>query len=107
MPGSDNGPCGTCGYAFWWRDRNARPGDAVEGAGPPATPEPGRGDILWLKSESASRHPIHLDGLVFKLLRLKQRLPPGDYLDTTLLRKQQGRGYCSEGGQFGRPGVSL
>lgn len=85
----DNGLCGTLGYTFWSINRTPWPGDAVEGTGPLATLRLGESVVLRLRNESPNAHPIHLHGLVFKLIRSNKRQIRPLWTDTVLLQKDE------------------
>ncbi len=87
------GICGDTPYRFWSINRKLWPG---EGAPDPANPlaplaelKLGKSYIFRMKNETKNDHPIHLHGMVFKLLSSNQRALPPHWTDTALLRADE------------------
>jgi FtsP/CotA-like multicopper oxidase with cupredoxin domain len=85
----NNGWCGSLGYSFWSINKKPWPGDAEPNVGPLAEMKLGKSYILRLRNESPNDHPIHLHGLVFKLLRSNKRDIPQIWTDTAHLLKDE------------------
>lgn len=85
----NNGWCGSLGYSFWSINKKPWPGDAEPNVGPLAELKLGKSYILRLRNESPNDHPIHLHGLVFKLLRSNKRDIPQIWTDTAHLLKDE------------------
>jgi FtsP/CotA-like multicopper oxidase with cupredoxin domain len=85
----NNGWCGSLGYSFWSINKTPWPGDAEPNVGPLAEMKLGKSYILRLRNESPNDHPIHLHGLVFKLLRSNKREIPQIWTDTAHLLKDE------------------
>lgn len=77
--------CGETGLRFWSINRTAAAADGPEPGAPLATLDLGRTYRLRLRNETQNAHPVHLHGLVFRVLASNRRSIVPHWTDTVLL----------------------